>query len=253
MVCINVNNKLQDETKTYFNTSYRGWWNKISTGDFNKDGKPDLVVGNLGLNTQCRASDKEPAELFYKDFDDNGAVDPVFCFYIQGKSYPYCTRDELLDQVSMMRTRFVDYKSYADATLHEVFTAEELQEAGHLQANYLQTAYFESNTDGKYQVKPLPLQAQYMPVYTITPLDYNRDGFEDLLLCGNMNKARLRPGKYDAGYGVLLQNDGKGGFTCVDQQRSGFYIKGDVRSVLPINKLLLFGINQQAVKAYKLQ
>lgn len=252
MAFVNVNDHLQEQTKNYFSTNYRGWWNKIATGDFNKDGKPDLIIGNLGLNTQCRASDKEPAEIFYKDFDDNGAIDPIFCFYIQGKSFPYCTRDELLDQVSMMRTRFIDYKGYADATLNNIFTAEEMKDAGHLQANYLQTAYFES-TKGKYQLKALPIQTQYMPVYTITPLDFNKDGHEDLLLCGNMNKARLRPGKYDAGYGMLLQNDGKGGFSYIDQQRSGFYVKGDVRSVLPVNGLLLFGINQQPVKAYKLQ
>jgi enediyne biosynthesis protein E4 len=252
MVCINANNKLQDQTTTYFSTPYRGWWNKIATGDFNKDGHPDLVIGNLGLNAQCRASDKEPADLYYKDFDDNGAVDPVFCFYIQGKSYPYCTRDELLDQVSMMRTRFTDYKGYADATLKDVFTGEEMKDAGHLQANYLQTALFESNAAGKLQLKTLPIQAQYTPVYTITPLDYNHDGQEDLLLCGNMNHARLRPGKYDANYGMLLQNDGKGGFTYIDQQRSGFYLKGDVRCVLAMNNLLLFGINQQPVKAYTL-
>jgi len=252
MVYINVNNKLQDQTTNYLGKAYSGWWNKIVTGDFNKDGHPDFVIGNLGLNTQCHVSDKQPADMYYKDFDDNGAVDPVFCFYIQGKSYPYCTRDELLDQVSMMRTRFTDYKSYADLTIREIFTEAEMKDAGHLQANYLQTAYFESNASGKYQLKALPIQAQYTPVYTITPLDYNNDGYEDLLLCGNMNHARLRPGKYDANYGMLLQNDGKGGFSYIDQQRSGFYLKGDVRSVLFINKLLLFGINQQPVKAYTL-
>ncbi|MFL5743182.1 MAG: FG-GAP repeat domain-containing protein, partial [Niastella sp.] len=250
-VYINVNHQLQDQTTNYFRTPYRGWWNKIITGDFNMDGKPDLVIGNLGLNTQCRASDAAPADLYYKDFDDNGAIDPLFCFYIQGKSYPYCTRDELLDQISMMRTRFTDYKSYADATLQEIFTPEELKGVNRLQANYLQTALFESSPDGKYQLHTLPIQTQYAPVYTITPLDYNNDGHEDLLLCGNMNRARLRPGKYDANYGVLLQNDGKGGFTYIDQQRSGFYLKGDVRSVLSINNQLLFGINQQPVKAYE--
>jgi hypothetical protein len=250
-VYISVNQQLQNQTKNYFSMAYRGWWNKIATGDFNKDGKPDLVIGNLGLNTQCRASDKEPADLYYKDFDDNGAIDPLFCFYIQGKSYPYCTRDELLDQISMMRTRFTDYKSYADVTMQEIFTPEELEGVNHLQANYLKTALFESMPNGKYQLHALPIQTQYAPVYTITPLDYNSDGYEDLLLCGNMNRARLRPGKYDANYGQLLQNDGKGGFTYVDQQRSGFYLKGDVRSVLSINNLLLFGINQQSIKAYE--
>ncbi|WP_207513537.1 VCBS repeat-containing protein [Longitalea luteola] len=251
-IYINVDNTLHDQTQQYFNTRYRGWWNRIATGDFNKDGRPDLVIGNLGLNTQCRASDTEPADLYYKDFDGNGAIDPIFCLYIQGKSYPYCTRDELLDQISLMRTRFIDYKSYADATLTDIFTKEEINGAGHLQANYLQTAYFESNAAGKLRLKALPVETQNAPVYTITPLDYNKDGHEDLLLCGNMNKARLRPGKSDANHGVLLQNDGKGGFTYVNQQRSGFYLKGDVRSVAAINQLLLFGINQQPLKAYTL-
>ena len=91
-------------------------------------------------------SPRLPAKLIYKDFDDNGAIDPIFCFYVQGKSYPYVTRDELLDQMSIMRTRFQDYKSYADATLTDIFTEEELKGAGRLTANYFKTAYFESGT-----------------------------------------------------------------------------------------------------------
>ncbi len=110
-VFVQHNNKLDLSTRQYFEKDYAGWWNRLTVGDFNKDGKPDLVIGNLGLNTQCRASEQEPASLYYKDFDDNGSVDPIFCFYIQGKTYPYVTRDELLDQMSMMRTRFADYKS----------------------------------------------------------------------------------------------------------------------------------------------
>jgi hypothetical protein len=194
-----------------------------------------------------------PAEMFYKDFDDNGSVDPILCFYIQGKSYPYVTRDELLDQMSIMRTRFTDYKSYADATLDDVFTDEELEDVNHLKANYLQTAYFESGTDGKFHEKKLPIQAQYAPVYTVTPLDYDKDGNEDVLLCGNINRARLRFGKYDANYGVLLKGDGKGNFTYINQKQSGFNLRGDVRSVLNINNTLYFGINQQSIKAYKVK
>jgi enediyne biosynthesis protein E4 len=250
-VFINAGNKLDNKTKDYFAKEYSGWWNKLYTGDFNKDGKPDLVIGNSGLNTQCKASDKEPAEMFYKDFDNNGAVDPIFCFYIQGKSYPYVTRDELLDQVSLMRGRFVDYKSYADASLQQVFLEEELKDANKLQANYLATAYFESGADGKFTEKQLPVQAQYSPVFAIASVDYDKDGNNDLLLCGNINKARLRFGKYDANYGVLLKNDGKGNFSYVNQQQSGLSLRGDVRSIITINNTLLFGINQQPLKAYK--
>ncbi|KAA3437589.1 VCBS repeat-containing protein [Rufibacter hautae] len=247
------NGKLTENTDAFFARKYSGWWNKLLVGDFNKDNRPDLLIGNQGFNTQCKASEKEPAEMYFKDFDDNGAVDPILCFYMQGKSYPYVTRDELLDQVSMMRTRFQDYGTYASASLKEIFTPTELSGAGHLSCNYMQTAYFQGGANGKFTEMKLPLQAQYSPVFAMTTLDYNHDGAPDLLLGGNVNKARLRFGKSDANYGVLLQNDGKGNFAYVPQHKSGFKVVGDVRSILNVNNTVVFGLNQMPVKAYKLQ
>jgi len=251
-VMINADGKLTNKTTDYFEKAYSGWWNKILAEDLNGDGKIDIVAGNMGLNTQCKASDSEPIEMVYKDFDDNGSVDPIMSFYIQGKSYPYVTRDEMLDQMSIMRTRFQDYKSYAEATVTDIFTPEELKDASHLRSNFLKTAYFESNASGKLKEKPLPLAVQSSPVYTITSLDFDQDGKKDLLFCGNSSRARLRFGKYDANYGILLKGDGKGNFNYIPQNKSGFALKGDVRSVLSLGNTLLFGINQQEVKAYKL-
>ncbi|WP_277476464.1 VCBS repeat-containing protein [Catalinimonas alkaloidigena] len=246
------NGKLEEKTSDYFEKTYSGWWNSILADDLNGDGKVDLVLGNMGLNTQCKVSDSEPAELFYKDFDDNGSVDPIFCFYIQGQSYPSVTRDELLDQMAMMRTRFPDYDSYADAQLKDIFTEEELEGVQRLQANELKTTYFESNKRGKFKQKELPLVVQSSPVFTINSFDYNQDGNKDLLLSGNISQARLRFGKCDANYGILLEGDGKGNFAYIPQQHSGLEVWGDVRSVIEVNNTLLFGINQAEIKAYKI-
>ena len=158
----------------------------------------------------------------------------------------------MLDQMSIMRTRFQDYKSYSEATIKEIFTPEELKDAKTLKATYFKTAYFESGSNGNFTEKQLPLEVQVSPVYTVTSLDYDHDGKKDLLFCGNVSKARLRFGKYDANYGVLLKGNGKGMFDYIPQSRSGFSLNGDVRSVLPIGNKLLFGINQQEVKAYQM-
>jgi hypothetical protein len=251
-VLVNANSKLENKSSDYFDKAYSGWWNVLLLEDFNGDGKQDLVVGNNGLNSQCRATEKEPAIMYYKDFDENGSVDPILTMYIQGKSYPYISRDELLDQMSIMRTRFPDYKSYADATLNDVFTKEELANAGTLRADYLKTVLFLRAANNKFVEAQLPVHAQASPVFTIIPLDYNADNKTDMLLCGNISNARLRFGKYDANYGVLLKNDGSGKFSYVPQHQSGFKLSGDVRSAVLINDILLFGINHNKATAYKL-
>jgi hypothetical protein len=253
-VFINNNGKLQDETDKYFKEKHSGWWNTIKTGDFNGDRKPDLIVGNAGLNTQFRISSKEPAEMYFKDFDNNGSIDPFFCFYIQGKSFPYVTRDEMLEQIGSLRSRFPTFKSYADISLSDIFKQEDLNKAGHLVANRMETTcYLSNSSNDKFDVTSLPLEAQFSPIYAVEILDYDKDGSDDLLLCGNNSNTKLRLGKSDANYGVLLKGNGKGEFRYVNQGQSGLKITGDVRSIISIDKYLLFGLCQQPVKAYSLK
>lgn len=250
-VLLNKNGQLVDATTSIFDKKYTGWWNCLKVTDLNHDGHPDLIAGNLGLNSQCHASDAEPATMVFKDFDDNGTVDPILSFYIQHRNYPYLSRDELLDQISMMRSRFPDYKSFADITLDKLFTPDELRGASYLHANYLATACFVSNSTARLHQVTLPVQAQYSPIFTITSLDYDHDGQEDLMLCGNINHGRIRFGKYDANYGVLLKGNGNGEFKYINQKDSGFDLRGDVRSVLKLPHILLFSLENGKLSAYK--
>ena len=251
MVFQNQNGKLTNASKQFFDKDYSGWWNKIAVADLNADNRPDLVLGNMGLNTQFKSTEKEPLELFYKDFDRNGSIDPVFSFYIQGKKYPYLTRDELLLQLPALRKRFPDFKSYADVTVDELFKNDELDDAGHLIANHMRTTVFINN--GKFVSTELPKEAQYSPVYAIRVLDYNKDGVQDILLAGNNGHFKIRLGKFDANYGVLLKGDGKGNFQYVSQTESGLNIKGDVRGTVNINETVYFGITGKSLQAYKLR
>ncbi|MBW3128591.1 VCBS repeat-containing protein [Hymenobacter profundi] len=255
-VWINTPQGFQDQTADYFATPQQGFWFSLHVADVNQDGQPDIVAGNLGLNTQIRATAQQPAELYYADFDNNGSIDPFFNFYLDGKSYPFVSRDELNDEIYPMRRRFTSYKAYADATMQDIFPAEDLSKAKKLEANEMRTMLY-LNQNGKFAAAPLPTEAQFSAVTHIASGDYNHDGHPDLLLLGNHSDNRLKLGSLDANYGCLLQGNGKGGFRYVTQPQAGLCVLGDVKSVseITVNKqpYLVVGVSNGAVQFYKKQ
>ncbi len=123
----NKNEKFTDLSDQYFPDSLSGWWNRLQLADMDGDGDMDLIAGNWGLNSSIRVNKSEPATMFYNDFDNNGSVDPLICYYIQGKAYPMASRDEITDQIVSLRQRYPTYDSYANASIADILTPEQLK------------------------------------------------------------------------------------------------------------------------------
>ena len=246
---------LERATGNFFDKPLAGMWNKVRLFDFDNDGDDDIIAGNFGLNSQLHASEKEPVSIFYKDFDKNGSIDPIMTVFIEGVEYPFASRDELLDQMYSMRSKYTNYESYSDAKLQDIFSKSDLKDVKTLRATTLETIYLE-NRNGKFIQHKLPIEAQFTPVYAITPFDYNQDGKMDLLLHGNQSSIRIRMGVIDASFGQLFEGDGKGGFRYISQSESGLTSVGDVKSssIMTINNetYLLVGINNVGLEMYKL-
>lgn len=208
----NAGGQLSDVSAGTGITSITGWWNNIVGADFDLDGDIDYVAGNLGLNTRHKASEKEPLCIYAKDYDKNGLIDPVMCYYVDGENYIYPSRDEMIRQVNSMRGRFPTYESYASVSFQESFTGKEIGDALLMKATCFETSYFENMGNGKFSRKGLPFEAQVAPVFGIVPYDVNDDGFPDLLLTGNSFATEASTGRYDAMQGLVLMNDGHGIF-----------------------------------------
>ncbi len=256
-VFINQNGKLTDKSSAYIPFASNGWWNKIYADDMDGDGDVDLIAGNCGSNTQFHVDEKTPMTICYKDFDDNGTIDPVLCYYIDGVSYPYNSRDDIVEQLPGLKKKFLEYKEYSVATINDMLTPEQLKGAVTLKAEMMQTVYLENKGNAGFVAHPLPLAAQYAPVYGIVTEDVNGDGKKDILLTGNNTWTRIKFGRYSANHGVLLLGNGKGDFTYVPQVRSGLNIRGNVRSLQLIktgkSQSVIAGVNDTDAILLKLR
>ena len=236
-----------------------GWWNSLVAGDFDNDGDIDYIAGNLGLNSNYTATLTEPMTLLAKDLDNNGSIDPmVFCYGkatdSSRKPFPMATKDDLSSQVVSMRKRFPSYASYGLATLNNIWRAEDLKDAVKLTATDMRSSFIENKGNGKFEIHPLPLQAQQAPVYGMLARDINGDGNLDLLMTGNDYGMEPFSGRHDAFIGLCLLGDGKGQFTPLSPAESGFFVDGDGKGMAVVhggkNDLFIATQNQDSVMVF---
>jgi len=209
----------------------QGWWNSVTVADVDADGRPDLVLGNLGVNSYIHASRDEPARMYVHDFFKNGALEQIITFYKHGVSYPLMGRDDFIRAMPQLRSRYESYAAFGASRIEDILPSDELKQASVLEARTFASSVALNRSDGSFDLQPLPLEAQFSPVYAAIAADFTGDGAVDLLLGGNFDGVTPLLGRYDASYGLLLEGDGSGRFTAVDLERSGLEIQGQVRDL----------------------
>ena len=253
-IYLNRPDGFEEASEKYFDKPMYGWWNCLTLKDVDGDGRIDLLAGNLGLNVPFRVSDQQPAEMVYADIDGNGSVDPFFCFDVMGQSYPYVSRDEINEQVYAMRRKFTSYAQYADATLKDIFTPEQLRQAARNRLDEQETMLL-LQRNGRFSERvKLPIQAQFTLVRQTIIEDIDGDGHQDILLFGNQSQNRLKMGAITGHNGCLLKGKGRGVFDYASPLVSGIDAPGDVKSAGIIRtksgRLLFIGASDRPLQTY---
>jgi hypothetical protein len=228
-----------------------GWWNSLASGDFDNDGDIDYAAGNLGLNSYYRASEKYPVSIISSDFDNNGNYDAFPALYITTsqtdttkKEYPAFGRDDAVKQMIKIRAGFQNYKSFAVATIEQLFTENQFNSALKLRATEFRSSYFRNDGNNKFTLIPLPATAQLSAINGMTADDFDEDGNLDLLINTNDYSTDVLTGRYDALNGLLLKGIGNGEFISQSIAESGIFIPGNGKAIIKLR-----GINNDYLVA----
>ena len=226
-----------------------GWWNCLKIEDIDNDGDLDIIAGNHGLNSQIKPTIGQPVTIDAADIDNNGSIDAILSYYIQGKSCPLPTRDELIDQVPSIKIKFSSYKAYCDATVQDIFTKEQFENAVHLKVEEFRSGIF-INEMGSFHFKSFENEVQAFPLRDFLIDDFNHDGMKDLLLIGNDYAVRAQSGRYDAGKGLLLFQTKDNGFSPV--ANNGFLTDKDARKIISIDNFIIVANNNDEIQIFRI-
>jgi len=243
--------KFNDVSNSFGLENTNGMWASLKMQDVDNDGDMDIIAGNCGTNSQLQSSPSKPLMLYYKDFDGNGTIDPIICYYIGNKSYPMASRDEIQDQMQGLKKKFIHYKDYANASIEDILTKEQLASSKKLFCYMQQSVVFLNDGNNHFSPKNLPVQAQFSRVSSIEQIDSSK-----VLLAGNFYPYRVQLGHCDASVGLILKND-SGNFKAITPYDDGLYLSGDIRNVKvlkSINKTnyLLVGANDSQLRLYQI-
>ena len=207
-----------------------GWWSALTVADVNGDGRPDLVVGNTGLNTKYHASAAEPALLYSGVFDNSGREHLVKAHYVDGRPAPVRGRSKLAYAFPWLPRKFPTYAAFSRASVEDIFGADRLAQTRRLAATELASGVYLNRGDGTFSFAELPPAAQLAPINAIVARDFDADGRLDLVCVGNDFGPEPTTGRFDGGLGVFLQGDGQGNFTALLPGDSGLVVEGEARA-----------------------
>ena len=252
LVFKNLNNKFLNISDSLGLSKTNGLYNEVHCLDINNDGFNDIIIGNYGLNSMFKASVDKPLTLYVNDFDKNGRTEQILGMYYEDNLYPIVQLKDLWMQLPYLKKEYLKFENYKNKKMNELLDKSAMKNTKILEVYNLASLILKNESGIKFQIDTLPFMAQISPIYSILSDDLNNDGYNDIILGGNLSEIKPEFGPSKASYSSLFIGNKDSKFEYITSNKSGIFIDGDLRDLvkMKINKKdsYIFALNNSKIK-----
>ena len=232
----------------------KGWYFNVTETDVNNDGKKDYFIGNVGKNIKFKVSKEKPLRVYADDFDSNGTHDVVLSYKYNDIFVPARGKECSTMQMPFISERVPTFNEWADSSLEDIY-GDKIATAYQREANQFKSFVLLNLGDSTFEKIELPNFVQSMPILDTAEHDFNNDGFQDLVVIGNIFNTEVETPRLDNPYGLVLLSNGKDNYTVVGPEQSGLYINGNAKSIEIIEQgnktFIVVGCNNSAAEIFE--
>ena len=256
-IFLNENGTFRDVSDQSGLNLEKGWWYSVVETDVNKDGNKDYLIGNIGLNLKHKATPDNPLRIYADDFDLNGTLDAVLSYKYNGVYVSAAGKESSTQQMPFLAKKTPTYNAFANSTLEDLY-GEQVHTAYMREATQFKSLLLLNDGKGGFRKIELPNRAQSMPILDGESFDFNKDGFQDLIIVGNIFDIEPSIPRLDNPFGLVLISNGVDGYSVVGPEKSGLYIDGNAKSVKLVEQadskkiLAIVGTNNGPVETFEL-
>ena len=228
-----------------------GWWFNIQETDINNDGLKDYVVGNIGSNIKFKTSSEKPLRIYADDFDNNGTHDLVLSYEYENKYVPLRGKECSTQQMPFIAEKIPTFTEFANSSLQDIY-GDKINTSYMREVTDLKSYILINNGDSTFKKIKLPDLAQTIPILSSDVFDYNNDGYEDIIVSGNIYNTEVETPRLDNPFALVLLSNNKDGYYCLGPNSTGLYTKGNTKSVKILNapKVLIVGNNNESMESF---
>jgi hypothetical protein len=231
-----------------------GLWFNIQETDLNNDGLKDYIIGNIGNNIKFKTTQEKPLRIYADDFDDNGTHDLVLSYEYDNKYVPLRGKECSTQQMPFISEKIPTFMEFANSSLQDIY-GEKINTAYMREINDLNSYVLINNGNSKFEKIKLPDLAQTIPIISSEVIDVNNDGYEDVIIAGNIYNTEVETPRLDNQFAIILISNKNKNYKALGPNDTGLYTTGNTKSIQYIenSNLLILANNNGLADEFNLE